>query len=141
MRLGDLVAHVLARSRCRGISSAATPAIPSFSTAAFFGLGSYAGALVAERGRADGRRLGASRRSFVGAVRRALGFAILRMRGHYFAVGSIGVVEVVRLVVRLGGVTGGGDGLNVPILTGGPNDVARVFLQSMMADHAGRPSS
>jgi len=54
-----------------------------------------------------------------------------RLRGHYFAIGSIGVVEVVRLlVVIMGSLTGGGDGLNLPLLSGGPNAVGRIFLWS-----------
>ena len=61
---------------------------------------------------------------FVGAFAAALGAIILRLRGHYFAIGSIGVVEVVRLVVSSwGSLTGGGDGLNLPLLSGGPNAV------------------
>src|SRR5262249_50439657 len=54
--------------------------------------------------------------------------------GHYFAMGSIGVVEVVRLVVlSWGSLTGGGDGLNLPLMSGGPNVVARIFLIVMLA--------
>src|SRR5262249_19532772 len=54
--------------------------------------------------------------------------------GHYFAMGSIGVVEVVRLVVlSWGSLTGGGDGLNLPLIGGGPDVVARIFLAVMLA--------
>ena len=69
----------------------------------------------------------------VGAFAAALGAIILRMRGHYFAIGSIGVVEVVRLVISSwGSFTGGGDGLNLPLLSGGPDVVARIFLTVML---------
>jgi branched-chain amino acid transport system permease protein len=106
---------------------------PSFSTAAFFGLGCYAGAL-SQRAGVPLVLAWTIATLFVGAFATALGGIILRLRGHYFAIGSIGVVEVVRLVVlswpRL---TGGGDGLNLPLMTGGPDAVARIFLIVMLA--------
>ena len=105
---------------------------PSFSTAAFFGLGCYAGALSQRSGVPMVLAWGIAT-LFVGAFAAALGAIILRLRGHYFAIGSIGVVEVVRLVVSSwGSLTGGGDGLNLPLLSGGPNAVARIFLAVMI---------
>ena len=105
---------------------------PSFSTAAFFGLGCYAGAL-AQRSGVPMVLAWVVATLFVGAFATALGGIILRLRGHYFAIGSIGVVEVVRLVISSwGSLTGGGDGLNLPLLSGGPNAVARTFLAVMI---------
>jgi branched-chain amino acid transport system permease protein len=105
---------------------------PSFSTAAFFGLGCYAGALAQIAGTPMVLAwLFAT--VFVAAFAAALGTIILRMRGHYFAIGSIGIVEVTRLVVSSwGSLTGGGDGLNVPLLRGGPDVVAQTFLAVMI---------
>jgi branched-chain amino acid transport system permease protein len=104
---------------------------PSFSTAAFFGLGCYAGALSQRSGVPMVLAWGVAT-VVVGAFAGALGAIILRLRGHYFAIGSIGVVEVVRLIVSSwGSLTGGGDGLNLPLLTGGPDEVARIFLLVM----------
>ena len=107
---------------------------PSFSTAAFFGLGCYAGALSQRAGVPMAARLGhrdALRRRLCGCARRA---SSCGCKGHYFAIGSIGVVEVVRLVVSSwGSLTGGGDGLNLPLLAGGPNVVGRIFLAVMLA--------
>jgi len=106
---------------------------PSFSTAAFFGLGCYAGAL-AQRSGVPMVLAWAVATLFVGAFAAALGAIILRLRGHYFAIGSIGIVEVVRLVISSwGSLTGGGDGLNLPLMTGGPNAVARIFLVVMLS--------
>ncbi len=104
---------------------------PSFSTAAFFGLGCYAGAL-AQRAGVPMVLAWTIATLAVGAFAAALGAIILRMRGHYFAIASIGVVEVVRLVISSADrVTGGGDGLNLPLLSGGPDVVARIFLVVM----------
>lgn len=105
---------------------------PSFSTAAFFGLGCYVGALCQRAGMpmAGGWVVATV---LVGAFAAALGAIILRLRGHYFAIGSIGIVEVMRLVISsMGWLTGGGDGLNVPLVTGGPEVVARTFLAVML---------
>jgi len=106
---------------------------PSFATAGFFGLGAYAGALVQNAG----LPLGLSwvfAMVFVGLFAAVLGFAILRMRGHYFAIGSISTVEILRLVASSwSSLTKGGEGLNVAILAGGPDHIGRLFLYTMMA--------
>jgi branched-chain amino acid transport system permease protein len=105
---------------------------PSFATAAFFGLGCYAGALSQRAGVPMGLAWLIAT-LVVAAFAAALGAIVLRLKGHYFAIGSIGVVEVMRLVVSSwGSLTGGGNGLNVPLLTGGPNLVARTFLAVMI---------
>jgi branched-chain amino acid transport system permease protein len=106
---------------------------PSFATAAFFGLGSYAGALAQNAGMP---MLIAWLIATVlaGAFAAVLGGILLRLKGHYFAIGSIGIVEVTRLLVASwGSITGGGDGLNVAFMTGGPDIVARTFLAAMIA--------
>ena len=106
---------------------------PSFSTAAFFGLGCYVGAL-AQRSGVPMVLAWALATLFVTAFAVALGAIILRLKGHYFAIGSIAVVEVVRLVISSwGSLTGGGDGLNVPLIAGGPDRVAATVLYVMLA--------
>ena len=106
---------------------------PSFATAAFIGLGSYAGALMQNAGLPMvAAWLGAA--VVTAGFAAVLGFAILRVKGHYFAVGSISVVEVLRLVASSwSGLTGGGDGLNVKIMQGGADFAGRVFLFAMLA--------
>ncbi|KAA6117358.1 branched-chain amino acid ABC transporter permease [Cupriavidus cauae] len=106
---------------------------PSFSTAAFVGLGSYVGGLLQNAGVPMVLAwLGAT--VFVSLFAALLGGAILRMKGHYFAIGSITLVEVLRMVASLWvDVTGGGDGLNIRILGGGPDFAGRVFLYAMLA--------
>ncbi len=105
---------------------------PSFSTAAFFGLGAYSGALMQNAGLWVGAAwVGAAIVTTVFAA--LLGFAILRMRGHYFAIASIALVEVLMLIASTwAGFTGGGEGLNVKIMPGGPNYIGRVFLYTML---------
>ena len=106
---------------------------PSFSTATFFGLGSYAGALLQNAG-VPMLLAWLAATIFVAVFATALGGILLRLKGHYFAIGSIGVVEATRLVVASwGSLTGGGDGLNVAFMSGGPDVVARTFLAAMVA--------
>jgi len=104
---------------------------PSFSAAAFFGLGAYVGAILQNHETPMVIAwIGAT--IFVGAFAAALGAIILRLKGHYFAIGSIAVVEVVRLVISsMSDLTGGGDGLNVPLIAGGPAYVSMVILYVM----------
>ena len=88
---------------------------PSFASAAFFGLGAYAGAVSQKLGAA---MILAWSVAGVAALAFAalLGIALLRLRGHYFAIASLVVAEVLReLVNSATGLTGGGMGLNLPV--------------------------
>ena len=106
---------------------------PSFATVAFFGFGAYCGAILQTRGvPMPAAWLCATLLTAIFAA--LLGFVILRLRGHYFAVGSIAVLELLRLgASSWSGLTGGGAGLNVPILQGGPEFAGRFFLFAMLA--------
>lgn len=105
---------------------------PSFATAAFYGIGCYVGALAQRQGvpMAVCWLLAAI---FVGGVSWVLGSIVLRLKGHYFAIGSIALVDISRLVVSSwGDVTGGGDGLNVPLMQGRPAEVSAFVLFVML---------
>lgn len=88
---------------------------PSFASAAFFGLGAYSGAVAQKLGLPMGLAW-----TFAGALcllfAALLGLALLRLRGHYFAIASLVVAEVLReLVNSATDLTGGGMGLNLPV--------------------------
>lgn len=109
---------------------------PSFATAAFFGLGAYASAIL--RTHAAGTPLPLA--WITGAVVACLfatlvGPAILRLRGHYFAVASLVLAAVLREITNTAdGLTGGGMGLNLPAAAG--HDVtaqARLYFFAMAA--------
>ncbi|TVQ55341.1 MAG: branched-chain amino acid ABC transporter permease [Rhodobacteraceae bacterium] len=105
---------------------------PSFATVAFFGVGCYVGG-IAQRAGVPMALAWAIATVAVGAMAAALGAIILRLKGHYFAIGSIAIVEVCRLVISSWrSVTGGGDGLNVPLLRWHPDAVAQFFLLVMI---------
>lgn len=106
---------------------------PSFSTAAFVGLGSYVGGLLQNAGvPMVVSWIGAT--VFVSVFAAVIGGAILKMKGHYFAIGSIALVEALRMIISVwSDLTGGGDGLNIKIMQGGPDFAGRVFLYAMLA--------
>lgn len=107
---------------------------PSFATAAFFGLGAYVGGVLLTKGAALLVALAfAGAIAFGGAM--LLGAVLLRLRGHYFAIASLAVAEVLRELTNTAtDLTGGGMGLNIPLGTlpaGGPNAEAAFFFLAM----------
>ncbi|MGI9305009.1 MAG: branched-chain amino acid ABC transporter permease [Gammaproteobacteria bacterium] len=105
---------------------------PSLATAAFYGLGAYAGAICQNHG-VPMVLAWVIASVVVAGFTAALGYAVLRLRGHYFAVGSIVSVELLRLSLSAwDSLTGGGGGLNVPIFPGGPQAVGQLFLYVML---------
>lgn len=105
---------------------------PSFSTSAFVGLGAYAGALLQNAGMPMVLAWFVAT-IITGLFAVCLGYAILRMKGHYFAIGSISIVEILRLITASwSSFTGGGEGLNLPIFRGGPDYAGMVFLYAFL---------
>lgn len=104
---------------------------PSFATAAFFGVGAYTGAIMQNAGLPVWQAwLAAPLVSAVLAA--AIGFAILRLRGHYFAVGSLVIPEVLREIVNSADhFTGGGMGLNLPVVRLSIQGQGSLFLAAM----------
>jgi branched-chain amino acid transport system permease protein len=104
---------------------------PSFGTAAFFGVGAYAGGILQDAGVPLAFAwIGAAASGAVFAA--LLGSVLLGLRGHYFAIGTIAVVEVMREVANnWEGLTGGAIGMNVPILAGSPREAGIFFYLAM----------
>ncbi|HYI28032.1 MAG TPA: branched-chain amino acid ABC transporter permease [Bradyrhizobium sp.] len=88
---------------------------PSFATAAFFGFGAYTAGVLLSKGVPLAVSVAAAGGlSF--ALACLLGAALLRLRGHYFAIASLSLIEVFReLVNNATDLTGGGMGLNIPL--------------------------
>jgi branched-chain amino acid transport system permease protein len=105
---------------------------PSFATAAFFGLGAYAGGVLQTKGLpmpAAWILAGAIAALFAAG----LGRAILHLRGHYFAIASLVVAEVLREVTNSAtDLTGGGMGLNLPVLPVEVTTQAQLFYYAML---------
>lgn len=64
-------------------------------------------------------------------VAAGLGLPILRLRGHYFAIATIGVMEGTRELVSNAGFLGGGAGMNV-FLRMPPDEFGRLFYLLML---------
>lgn len=106
---------------------------PSLGTIAFFGVGAYVGGIAQVQGLSIG--LAWAFAALAGALLAVLmGFALLRLKGHYFAIGTIATVEVCREISNnWTDVTGGAIGLNLPIQVGSPDFIGRFFFLSMLA--------
>jgi branched-chain amino acid transport system permease protein len=105
---------------------------PSFATAAFFGLGAYAGAVSQGQGVPMYLAWGIGA-ALAAVFATGLGLAILRLRGHYFAIASLVVADVLREIVNsTTNLTGGGMGLNLPVLKLGVDAQAKLFYYCML---------
>jgi branched-chain amino acid transport system permease protein len=106
---------------------------PSFATAAFFGLGAYASAILQNHGvpMVPAWACGGLAALLFAAF---LGGAILHLRGHYFAIASLIVAEMLREIVNtLPDFTGGGKGMNLPLLKLSVTAQAQFFFYAMLA--------
>jgi branched-chain amino acid transport system permease protein len=106
---------------------------PSFATAAFFGLGAYVSAILLNNG---APMVMAWSCAGLAALLFAafLGATILHLRGHYFAIASLVIAEMLREIVNtLPGFTGGGKGMNVPFLKMSVTAQAQFFFYAMLA--------
>jgi branched-chain amino acid transport system permease protein len=105
---------------------------PALCMISFFGVGAYAGGIAQVQGLpAPAAWLVAA---LVGSlVALLLGLPLLRLKGHYFAVGTVASVEVLREIANnWEAVTGGAIGLNIPIMAGSPDSVSRFFYLAML---------
>jgi branched-chain amino acid transport system permease protein len=106
---------------------------PSFATAAFFGLGAYASAILLAHGTPTvlAWLAGGLAAMLFAAL---IGGAILHLRGHYFAIASLIVAEMLReLINGMPDLTGGGKGMNLPILRISVSAEAQFFFYSMLS--------
>jgi branched-chain amino acid transport system permease protein len=106
---------------------------PSFATAAFFGLGAYTAAILQNRGIPMFAAWGAA--GLAALVFAAfIGGAILHLRGHYFAIASLVIAEMLREIVNTTpDLTGGGMGLNIPIMGTSVAAEAQFFFYAMLS--------
>src|SRR5690606_25337366 len=109
-------------------------AYPSVGTGAFCVLVAYQGGILVAAGQPLAVAvLAAGLLAFTGAL--LLGVVLLRLRGHYFAIASLAVGEVLRELTNAAtDLTGGGMGLNVPLTMsgGGIMGLASYFYWCML---------
>ena len=106
---------------------------PSFATAAFFGFGAYTSAILQNHGAPMVLAWGSAGLAAL-LFAAFLGGAILHLRGHYFAIASLIIAEMLREIVNtLPEFTGGGKGLNLPFLRISVTAQAQFFFYAMLA--------
>lgn len=88
---------------------------PSFGNVVFFGLGGYTTAILMAKSGVD-FWVALAAAAAVGALFAVVfGLPVLRLRGHYFAIATLGLAEGAReIVVNVDGLTGGNSGITVP---------------------------
>lgn len=102
---------------------------PAFGDVVWFGLGStVTGALMVKAHWAFAAAVPVAV-SFCTVMAALVGPALLRLRGHYFAIGTLALNEATRALVQNdpGHLTGGALGLSLPITTGSVESTARFF--------------
>jgi branched-chain amino acid transport system permease protein len=94
---------------------------PAFGNVGFFGLGAYGtGLLMLSRWHVPFFPAMAFAALLAAVVAALLGFALLRLRGHYFAIATLGVAEALREVAdSWDSLTEGSTGIDLPIRSDG----------------------
>jgi branched-chain amino acid transport system permease protein len=89
-----------------------------FGQVGFFGLGGYTAAVLMVHLRLSFWACLPIAAVVVGVFAAVIGAPLLRLRGHYFAVATLGVAEGLReLVTNVPSLTGGGAGITIPSVT------------------------
>ncbi|HKT04364.1 MAG TPA: branched-chain amino acid ABC transporter permease [Rugosimonospora sp.] len=87
----------------------------SFGQVGFFGLGGYTTVVAMVHGHASFWLALPLAAVVAGAFAALVGWPLLRLRGHYFAVATLGVAEGLREVItNMPSITGGGAGITIP---------------------------
>lgn len=107
---------------------------PAFGNIAFFGVGAYVtGVLMTKYGMPFIYTLPFCALSGI-VLATLLGIPILRLKGHYFAIATVGVMETIREIIdNMTELTGGGLGLTLPIMQGDPTHIYKFFYYAMFA--------
>ncbi len=106
---------------------------PAFGNVVFFGLGGYTTAILMLRLGISFplATLGSTLACAVLAL--LVGPPLLRLKGHYFAIATLGLNEAVKeIVLNLPDLTGGGSGLSLPIPPGTPAANAARFYYALL---------
>jgi len=90
-----------------------------FGQVGFFGLGGYTTAVLMTHGGVSFWLALPLSAALGGAFAALVGWPLLRLKGHYFAVATLGVAEGLReVVINLPELTGGGGGISIPTAVG-----------------------
>jgi len=104
----------------------------AFGNAVFFGIGAYTAGVAITLGAPVWMAfILAVLVSVVAAA--ALGWPLLRLKGHYFAIATVALnMAMIDLIINIGGVTGGAQGLPLPLESLSPTDLNRLIYFLML---------
>ncbi|HXI55635.1 MAG TPA: branched-chain amino acid ABC transporter permease [Polyangia bacterium] len=88
----------------------------SFGNAGFFGVGAYATGILLTVGKLPFALALPAGGAMAMAFAALIGTAVLRLKGQYFAIATLGVTETTREIVYNLNITGGGGGLSLPMV-------------------------
>lgn len=101
---------------------------PAFGNVVFFGLGAYSTGVLMVRFHTDFLTSVLVGMGICLLFTSLFGIPLLRLRGHYFAIATLGLNEATRAIVdNLTGLTGGGMGLSLPLPPGDIQANTRFF--------------
>lgn len=107
---------------------------PAFGNVVFFGLGGYTTAVLMVKLQAPFALALLAGVTLCPLLVLAIGPPLLRLKGHYFAIATLGFNETVKEVVSNSvGLTGGGMGLSLPIPPWGPVASTAMFYYLFLA--------
>lgn len=107
---------------------------PAFGNIVFFGIGAYSTAILMGKAGWPFAPAAVAATLIAGLLALAVGPPLLRLKGHYFAIATLGLNEAVREVVtNASSLTGGGMGLSLPLPEGGPLFNAQRFYFLLFA--------
>ena len=109
---------------------------PAFGNVVFFGLGAYCTAVLMARHGVAFPLACAGGVGLAMLLALIVGPPLLRLRGHYFAIGTLALNEAVRAVVENLGFAGGGQGLSVPLPAGSAEASGALFYYLFLASMA-----
>lgn len=104
-----------------------------FGNVVFFGLGAYTTAALMTQAGLPFVPAWALGGCVAAAAAGLVGPALLRLRGHYFAIATIGVLEAVREVASNLAFLGGGLGITLPVFAGAPEAFYRIIYYLLFA--------
>ncbi len=107
---------------------------PALGNVVFFGVGAYAAGILMSRTAVPFPVALAAAAGAAFAYAMILGWPLLRLRGHYFAIATLGVNEGTRQVMdNLYDLTGGASGLTLPIMQVSVGAIYHFFYYVMLA--------
>jgi branched-chain amino acid transport system permease protein len=106
----------------------------AFGQVVFFGLGNYAAAIAMTKLGAPLVAGGALGSAVCAGFAMVCGVPLFRLKGHYFAIATLGLNEAVKAVVtNWSALTGGGSGISLPLPPGNVVGNAQMFYGAFLA--------